>query len=329
MVFGRSSQWVTSRSFTVYIPARYTVRSSKAERVVPILCEVLFAFLWFVLLQEFLTWGGPGEEFLAILVLTGLLIVFPLWAVGARKVALDVDGEALVYRGWLRPERRFTFSDIGFVQTRQGRETTALWSREGWMLCRLHVTMEGMDTLLADLRSRGALPVEKKPRNRDGPMPLRVPGPRKDEITLELPARVPDWYCLRHPRFYGVIFLLCSGFSAIGAIASLADGAWPVSLCFLVFALGPLAALVLVRRERIECLGDRFLCRPLRGKAYEVRFEQVAAARLRTVATGIGPISGVRLLDGEGKTLIAPSAGMRGTDFLLADLIRRGVPFTY
>lgn len=329
MAFGRSSQWVTSRSFTVYIPARYTLRSSKAERVVPILCEFLFAFLWFVLLQEFLTWGGPGGEFLAILVLSGLLIVCPLWAIGARKVTLDVDGETLVYKSWLRPERSFTFSDISFVQTRQGRETTALWSREGWMFCRLHVTMDGMDILLADLRSRGALLSEKKPRNRDGPMPLRVPGPRKEEVTLDLPARVPDWYCLRNPGAYMVVFILLGGFSGLGAVFSLMDGEWIVSLCFLVFILGAIAAMVLIRREKIECLGDRLLCRPLWGKAYEVRFKQVAAARFKTVPTGIGPISSVRLLDWEGKVLASPSAGIQGTDVLLADLVRRGVPFTY
>lgn len=329
MAFGRPFSRGTPRRFTVYIPSRYTVRPSKAERVVPWMCMVIFAFLFTVLLQEFLRWGGPGSEFLAILALGGLTGACPLFGIGARKTFLEVDGETLVYRGWLRPERRFTFSDIGFVETRQGRETVALWAREGWMLCRLRVTMDGLDILLADLRSRGALLAAKAPKNRDGPLPLKVPGPRKEEAVLDLPARVPDWYCLRNPGVYTVIFTLCGGFACIGVLASFLDGEWLVSLCFLVFVLGPFGAMVLARREKIECRGDRFFCQPLWGKAYEVRFEQVAAARFKTVSTGIGPISGVWLLDREGRALVSPSAWMRGTEILLADMVRRGVPFTY
>ena len=81
--------------------------------------------------------------------------------------------------------------------------------------------------------------------------------------------------------------------------------------------------------ERIEVIGDRIRRRDGRGRVTDCSFDDVAAVRIRTTVTGIGPISGCRLLDRKGETLLAPGAGMTGTGQLLADLIRRGVPFTY
>ena len=162
-----------------------------------------------------------------------------------------------------------------------------------------------------------------------GAPPLRTPGPRKEEQAWDLPARVPPWYCLRHPRAYAAVFVPCGGFCAALALWSLSDGAWAVSLCFLAFAAGAFGAMALVRRESVQCLGDRLLCRPIRGPEREIRFEDVAAVRIKTWATGIGPISGVQLLGRNGEVLLSPSVGMKNTPLLLADLAGRGIPFTY
>lgn len=316
------------RRFSVYIPARYAVRPSRAQRVVPFLLFPCAVFLLAVCLGEpppsydpFYTW-----VLLALGVLAALAV---LWGMGVRELCLSVEGDTLTYRRRGRPEEVFSFSAVGFVLSRRGRETVVLYDAKRQVLCRLSVAMDGLDVLLADLRSRGARFLDHPPKSWDRPVPPLTPGPRKEELTLDLPARVPDWYQLRNPGLYTLLFSVLGGGSALAALAALVGGGGPAALCFLPFALGGLWALALVRRERIQGLGDRLRCRPLRGPEREIRFEEAAAVRLSTAFTGIGPVSGLRLLDREGKVLLAPSPGMEGTDLLLADLIDRGIPFTY
>ena len=316
------------RRVSVYLPARYAVRPSRAQRVVPFVLIPCGVFLLAACLGEpppsyepFYTW-----VILGLGVLTALGVWFLLFF---RELCLSVEGDTLTYRRRGRPEEVFSFSAVGFVLSRRGRETVVLYDAKRQVLCRLSVAMDGLDILLADLRSRGARFLERPPKSGDRPAAPLTPGPRKEEITLDLPARVPDWYQLRNPGLYTLVFSVLGGGSALAALASLASGGGPVALCFLPFALGAFWALAFVRRERIQGLGDRLRCRPLRGPEREIRFEQVAAVRLSTAFTGIGPVSGLRLLDRKGEVLLAPSAGMEGTDLLLADLIDRGIPFTY
>lgn len=351
-MFQREKSRLRRYTFTVYIPARYEVRHSKAERVVWLLLSPLAVLLagyclvvalgaaaamglWHLL---FLFGGWRDLLFLfwilaALLataaLLAGLAILCPLLAVKSRRDLLTVDGETLTLRRWRREDRIFSFSDVGTVQARQGRETVVLRDRGGRELCRLNVTMEGLAVLLADLRSRRALFMERRGQTPEVPPPLLVPGPRKETQALDLPGQVPGWYFLRNPGLYTGVFA-GAGVIILG-IAALAfrDGARLEALCLTPFALLAVLGLIWTRMERIEVMGDRIRRRTGLGRVKDVAFTDVAAARVRTAVTGIGPISSLFLLDRAGKTLLAPGAGMRGTELLLADLIRRGVPFTY
>lgn len=316
------------RRLLVHIPARYVVRPSRAERVLPWILIPCGTFLLGVCLTEAGQVYDPFYPYV-VLAFAGLTALGVLWALEVRKVRLEVDGERLTYRRRRRPEVEFFFSDVAFVQARRGRETVVLWDERRQVLCRLKVTMDGLDTLLADLRSREAVFLQRPPQGRDLPPPPLGPGPRREALELDLPARVPEGCCLRHSGALIWILALSGLLLAALDLACLLDGAWPEALCFLPFPLGTLAALVLVRRERIEFLGSRFLWRPLWGPVREIPLSHVAAARLRTHSTGIGPISTVQLLDREGEVLLRPGAGMVGTRLLLADLIDRGIPFTY
>ena len=339
-------------TFAVYIPARYEVRHSRAERVVWILLSPLAVLLagycliavlgaaaavglWHVL---FLFDGWKGVVFLlgllaaaltAVLLLAGLALLCPLLAVKRRRDSLTVDGETLTLRRWRQRDKTFTFSDIGAVQARQGRQTLVLRDRGGRELCRLYVTMEGLDVLLADLRSRRALFVERAGRMPEVPPPLLSPGPRREEQALELPAAAPGWYRLAYAGAFAVIFAALLVFVLAVAVLAFSDGARLEALCLAPFALLAVLGMVWVRREQVEIAGDRIRRRDGRGRVTDCSFDDVAAVRIRTTVTGIGPISGCRLLDRKGETLLAPGAGMTGTGQLLADLIRRGVPFTY
>lgn len=337
-------------TFTTYIPARYEVRRSKAERAVWLLLSPLGVLLagycliaalgaaaasgfWLLLFG-----GGRGLLFLLLLLpaliavpalLAGLALLCPLLAVKSRRELLTVDGEALTLRRWRREDLTFSFSDIGTVQARQGRETVVLRDRQGRTLCRLNVTMEGLDALLADLQSRRALFVERRGQIPAVPPPLLSPGPRREEQTLDLPGQVPGWYFLRNPGLYTGMFA-GAGVIILGITAlAFADGARAEALCLTPFALLAVLGMAWTRMERIEVTGDRIHRRDGLGRVKDFSFMDVAAARIRTTVTGIGPISSFRLLDRTGNPLPSPGVGMTGTGLLLADLIRRGVPFTY
>lgn len=339
-------------TFTVYIPARYEVRPSKATRVVWLLLSPLAvllagycliaalgaaaaAGLWHAL---FLFDGWKGMLFLfgflsvlaaVLALLAGLALLCPLLAVKSRRDLLTVDGETLTLRRWRREDLTFSFSDIGTVQTREGRETVVLRDRQGRTLCRLNVTMEGLDVLLADLQSRRALFVEWANRAPAVPPPLLSPGPRREEQVLDLPGQVPGWYFLRNPGFYTGVFA-GAGVIILGIAAlAFADGARAEALCLTPFVLPAVLGMAWTRMERIEVIGDCIRRRDGLGRVKDFAFADVAAVRIRTSVTGIGPISSFRLLDRTEAILLAPGVGMTGTGLLLADLIRRGVPFTY
>lgn len=327
MPFKRPARRENTRRVSVYIPARYTLRPSRAERVVPLLLLPLGVFLLLACLLD-------GPEFdpalpWFLLILGALIVACPLWALLARETRLEVDGEALAYHRRKRPVEEFTFSQVAFVQAREGRETLVLWDQRRQVLCRLHVTMDGLEILLADLRRRGTLFLPRAPKGWDQPLPPADPGPRKEELDLDLPARAPEAYCLRYPGLYTAIFVAAGLFFCAAALACFWMDVWPVALAVLLFPLGAFGALAWVRRERIQVRGDRILRRPGWGAEQEIRFSDVAAAQLRTYVTGLGSLSSVRLLDGRGQVLLSPGVGMEGTAYLLADLIDRGVPLTY
>lgn len=338
-------------TFTIHIPARYEVRPSKATRVVWLLLSPVavllggyclltalgaaaLAGLWHVLFL-FDGWRGPLlllglllALVAVIVLLVGLMLLCPLLAVKSRRDLLTVDGETLTLRRWRRKDLTFTFSDIGMVQTRAGRETVSLRDRQGRVLCRLNVTMEGLDVLLADLRSRRALFVEWAGRAPAVPPPLLSPGPRREEQSLDLPADVPDRYRLGYARAFTAVFATLLVFVLGVAALAFFDGARLEALCLTPFALLAVLGLVWIRMERIEVIGAYIRRRDGWGRTSECSFGDVVAAQIQTAVTGIGPISSVRLLDRQGKLLLSPGVGMTGTELLLADLIRRGIPFT-
>lgn len=316
-----------TRRVSVYIPARYTLRPSRAERVVPFLLMPLTAFLMIASASD-----GPVYDpafYWLLLLLGGLLAFCPVWALKNRAARLEVDGERLVYCRWRRPEEEFFFSGVACVEARRGREAVVLWDERRQALCRLKVTMDGLGTLLADLRSRGIPFLEEPPKSWDRSAPPSSPGPRKEVLELDLPARVPDWYCLRHPALFTRIFAVTGAFFAAADVALFWNGDWPVGLCFLLVPLGVFGALVLTRREKIESLGDRLLWRPAWGAPREISLSDVAAVRIQTNFAGLGTFQTVRLLNWAGEVCLSPGPGMTGTGLLMADLIDRGIPFTY
>lgn len=307
---------------SVCIPARYAVRPSWAQRVVPFLLIPCGLFLLAACLSE----TPPYDPFYTWVILDlGALVALGVWfLLFFRQLTLTVEGDTLTCRRRGREEEVFSFAAVGYVLSRRGRETVVLYDGKRQVLCRLSTAMEGLDVLLADLQSRGALFLERPPRSRDLPGAPLVPGPRKTVQELDLPALVPACYRLAPSALARGIFWLGGAFFAGGLALSAAARQFAASFGFLIFLAGDFAALGFLRRQGVEVRGDDLLCR---GRVFF--FSDVKAARVRTYSTGVGPISTVQLLDREGNVLLAPDPMLAGAEFLLADLTRRGIPFTY
>lgn len=330
------------RQISVYIPQRYVLRDSKANRVVWILLTPLAVFLAVVCAGGLL---AAGREFRPLAELAGglfwfylagvlmglgllaLMLVCPLLAVRSRKESLSVDGERLILRRWLRKPAEFAFTDIAFVRARKGRETILLQGRNGRVLCRLSVTMEHMDILQADLRSRRVPFAERDGFVQDAF--VLSPGPRYEDITLTLPDEIPQYYRLSHPPLFTGIFAVQLVFTlACMLFFGLVQGD-PGVLVMLPFTAMAVVGLVWVRREQTEVIGDRIRLRNPLGKVTEFGFDSVAAVRVSTTAAGIGPMSSMELLSEDGAALYRPGMWMPESHLLLTDLIDRGIPFTY
>ena len=331
------------RTVSVSIPSHYVLRASKANRVVWILLTPVALFLSgccllgisvtaFQFLRAGLFLGGALflvllSGILIVLLFAALMLACPLLAVKSRKDALTVDGERLILRRWLRKPVEFAFTDIAFVRARKGRETILIQGRNGRVLCRLSVTMEHMDILQADLRSRRVPFAERDGFVQDAF--ILSPGPRREELTLTLPDDVPSYYRLTHPPFFAGIFIVQLVFTlACMLFFGLVQGD-PGVLAMLPFTLLAVVGLVWVKMERTEILGDRVRRRNALGRITEFSFDDVAAVRAGTVPTGIGSLSSIELLSADGAPLLNPGMWMPGSDLLLADLIDRGILFTY
>lgn len=331
-----------TRRISVYIPQRYVLRESKANRVVWILLTPLALFLAACCLAGLFgtDWVSlhpvlSGAElffagaFLLVSVptLAALTLICPLLAVRSRKHALIVDGERLILRRWLRKPAEFAFTDIAFVRARKGRETILIQGRNGGVLCRLSVTMEHMDILQADLRSRRVPFAERDGFVQDAF--ILSPGPRSEDITLTLPDEIPQYYRLSHPPLFTGIFAVQLVFTlACMLFFGLVQGD-PGVLVMLPFTLLAVVGLVWVKMERAEVIGDRIRLRNPLGKVTEFGFDSVAAVRVSTTAAGIGPMSSMELLSEDGAALYRPGMWMPESHLLLTDLIDRGIPFTY
>lgn len=330
------------RTVSVSIPSHYVLRASKANRVVWILLTPLALFLaacclvglfgtdW-VSLHPVLSgaelYFAAAFFLVSVLPFAALTLVCSLLAVKSRKDALTVDGERLILRRWLRKPVEFAFTDIAFVRARKGRETILIQGRNGRVLCRLSVTMEHMDILQADLRSRRVPFAERDGFVQDAF--ILSPGPRREELTLTLPDDVPSYYRLTHPPFFAGIFIVQLVFTlACMLFFGLVQGD-PGVLAMLPFTLLAVVGLVWVKMERTEILGDRVRRRNALGRITEFSFDDVAAVRAGTVPTGIGSLSSIELLSADGAPLLNPGMWMPGSDLLLADLIDRGILFTY
>lgn len=331
------------RKISVHIPPRYILRASKANRVVWILLTPAAVFLSaccffgiFSTARDFLRVGllADGELFFYILfflvtaiLLAVLILLCPLLAVKSRKDALTVDGERLILRRWLRKPVEFAFTDIAFVRARKGRETMLIQGRDGRVLCRLSITMEHMDILQADLRSRRVPFAERDGFVQDAF--ILSPGPRQEEITLTLPDAVPGYYRLTYPPFFSGIFIVQLIFTLTCMLFfGLVQGD-PGVLVMLPFALLAVVGLVWVKMERTEILGDRVRRRNALGRITEFYFDDVAAVQVSSTPTRIGVLSSALLLGKDGESLLNPGLWTPNAHLLLADLIDRGIPFTY
>lgn len=331
------------RKISVHIPTRYILRASKANRVIWILLTPAALFLFgycllglavtaFDVLRAGLFFGGSVFLVLLFCILTLLLfavliLLCPLLAVKSRKDALTVDGERLILRRWLRKPVEFAFTDIAFVRARKGRETMLIQGRDGRVLCRLSITMEHMDILQADLRSRRVPFAERDGFVQDAF--ILSPGPRREEITLTLPDAVPGYYRLTYPSFFAGIFIVQLVFTlACMLFFGLVQGD-PGVLVMLPFTLLAVVGLVWVKMERTEILGDRVRQRNALGGITEFSFDEITAVQVSSTPTGIGVLSSALLLGKDGESLLNPGLWTPNAHLLLADLIDRGIPFTY
>ena len=331
-----------TRQISVHIPQRYVLRESKANRVIWILLTPLSVFLTVVCAVGLLAavWEfKPLAELAGVLfwfylagVLMGLgllalMLVCPLLAVRSRKDSLTVDGERLALRRWLRKPVDFAFTEIAFVRALKGREAILIQGRDGRVLCRLSVAMEHMDILQADLRSRRVPFAERDGFVQDAF--ILSPGPRREDISLTLPDEIPQYYRLTHPPLFTGIFAALLVFT-LGCMLffGLVQGD-PGVLLMLPFTALAVVGLVWVKMERAEILGDRVRLRNPLGKVTEFNFDSVAAVRISTTVTGIGPLSSMELLAEDGAILYSPGMWMPESHLLLTDLINRGIPFTY
>lgn len=312
-----------TRVLDVAIPAQYKLRTNRADTVGCCAGGALFLVLWLAF-QWKPPAGSPNEIWVGKVFFLILMAACLLLALKGFRFSLDVDGEQITLRRWLRPSLLFTFSDLHYLQPRRGGYV--LWSREGRSLCRLPYNLHHLDILQADLRSRGAAFQRKAP-----PVPtVLAPGPRQAAESLELPAEVPAHYRLGAMKGPQGIFV----FGALFFAGCIAFCFWSEGLCpelflllpFLAFCLPPL---VLSRGMELEVEGSFLRSRGARGKTAEFSFSDIAMVQIRNVATGFGPVSLLRLLDRDGNILAAPDPSLRNIQTLLADLIDRGIPFTY
>lgn len=109
---------------------------------------------------------------------------------------------------------------------------------------------------------------------------------------------------------------------------------WSKGLCPEAFLPLPFPALCLLSPalsgDTEPALEGSFLrSRSAGRKTAEFSFFNIAAVQIRNVSTGFGPVSLPRLLDRDGNVLAAPDPGLENIPTLLADLLDRGIPFTY
>ncbi|MCI9121050.1 MAG: hypothetical protein HFG00_05930 [Oscillibacter sp.] len=312
---------LVKKRISIYIPARYTLRAGRAEiggfSVAMVLTLLLVPACLSGLGQE-----GALSAALLMLCVSGFCGVSLR---RARKFSLTVDGERLTYHHSEGPPEEFTFRQVAWV--RYKGEKYLLLDANRRELCRVSFNAQGLDILLADLRSRGAVLWDR--REAPEAVVLSVSGSRWEEAEVDLPAWVPERYRLRNPAWLTALPSVCGALFLVLMVWMFQDGERILPLCVLPFFLMTLLAVILARREYLEVSGDQFHFRPAWGKRQSGSFSGVAAARIRTSATGLGAVSTLHLLDSAGEIAAAPGAALQGLPLLLADLAERGIPFTY